>query len=313
MRWKAGRPDVSGYADRFDLPAADGSLGVTFAGVSTLLIDDGESAILTDGYFSRPGLLRVGLGRIAPDRDRITACLQRLLAASPTLIGLEAVVPVHSHFDHALDSGEVARMTGAVLVGGLSTAHVGRGAGLTEDQMLVVAPGARFSRGAWTVRMIASEHCPPDRFPGEITAPVVPPARASAYRCGEAWSIVLSHDSGPSVLVQGSAGFVPGALAGERADVVYLGVGQLGIQSEEYVETYWAETVRTVGARRAVLTHWDDFFRPLPMTPDDPPLRALPYAGDDLDATMRVLGRLADEDDVALSFPTVWRREDPWG
>lgn len=314
MRWKPGRPEVSAHADRFDLPpAADGSLGVTFAGVSTLLIDDGESAILTDGFFSRPGLLRVGLGRIAPDRERITASLQRLLAASPTLIGLEAVVPVHSHFDHALDSGEVARMTGALLVGGLSTAHVGRGAGLAEDQMLVVAPGARWNRGSWTVRMIASEHCPPDRFPGEITAPVSPPARASAYRCGEAWSIVLTHDSGPSVLVQGSAGFVPGALAGERADVVYLGVGQLGIQSEEYVEAYWAETVRTVGARRAVLTHWDDFFHPLPMTPDDPPLRALPYAGDDLDVTMRVLGRLADEDDVALSFPTVWQREDPWG
>ena len=61
-----------------------------------------------------------------------------------------------------------------------------------------------------------------------------------------------------------------------------------------------------VGARRAVLTHWDDLFRPL-----DQPLRALPYAGDDLDVTMRVLSRLADEDGVALSLPTVWRREDP--
>jgi hypothetical protein len=48
------------------------------------------------------------------------------------------------------------------------------------------------------------------------------------------------------------------------------------------------------------------------MAPDDPPLRALPYAGDDLDATMRVLTRLAAEDGIALSFPTVWRREDPW-
>jgi L-ascorbate metabolism protein UlaG (beta-lactamase superfamily) len=312
VRPRLGRPDLAPYADRFDLAAADGTLGVTFAGVSTLLLDDGDSAILTDGFFSRPGLLRVGLGRIAPDRDRITAGLQRLLAASPTLIGLEAVIPVHSHFDHALDSAHVARATGAVLAGGLSTANIGRGAGLTEDQMLVVASGTRWTRAAWSVRMIASEHCPPDRFPGDITAPVVPPAKASAYRCGEAWSIVLTHESGPSVLVQGSAGFVPGALAGERADVVYLGVGQLGLQTEEYIETYWTETVRTVGARRAVLTHWDDFFRPLPMTDQDPPLRALPYAGDDLDATMRVLDRLAAEDDVALSFPTLWRREDPW-
>ena len=61
------------------------------------------------------------------------------------------------------------------------------------------------------------------------------------------------------------------------------------------------------GARRVVLTHWDDFFRPL-----DQPLRALPYAGDDLDETLRVLGRLADEQGVALHLPTLWRREDPW-
>jgi L-ascorbate metabolism protein UlaG (beta-lactamase superfamily) len=122
----------------------------------------------------------------------------------------------------------------------------------------------------------------------------------------------VAHDSGRTALVQGSAGFVPGALAGQHAEVAYLGVGQLGLQSEEYIATYWRETVRTVGARRAVLTHWDDFFRPLPMSPEDPPLRALPYAGDDLDVTIQVLSRLAVEDGVALSFPTVWRREDPW-
>ena len=62
-----------------------------------------------------------------------------------------------------------------------------------------------------------------------------------------------------------------------------------------------------MGARRVVLTHWDDFFRPL-----DRPLRALPYAGDDLDVTMSVLGRLADEDGVALHLPRLWRLEDPW-
>lgn len=311
MRLKLGRPDLTPYAERFDLPEA-GALGVTFAGVSTLLIDDGETAILTDGFFSRPGLLPVALGQIRPDQGRISACLQRLLAASPTVIGLDAVVPVHSHFDHAMDSAEVARSTGATLVGGLSTANIGRGAGLPEDRMLILGPGSTWQRGRWTVRMTASHHCPPDRYPGEITSPLIPPARTAAYKCGEAWSIVLTHDSGPSLLVQGSAGYVAGSLAGQRAEVAYLGVGQLGIQSEEYIETYWAETVRTVGAQRAVLTHWDDFFRPLPLVEDDPPLRALPYAGDDLDVTMRVLTRLADDDGVELSFPTVWQRENPW-
>ena len=152
-----------------------------------------------------------------------------------------------------------------------------------------------------------SAHCPPDRFPGAISAPVVPPVRATAYRCGEAWSLLVAHASGRTALVQGSAGFVPGALAGHRAEVAYLGVGQLGVQPERYLEDYWTETVRAVGARRVVLTHWDDFFRSL-----EHPLRALPYAGDDLDVTMAALGRLADEDGVALHLPTAFRREDPW-
>ena len=53
--------------------------------------------------------------------------------------------------------------------------------------------------------------------------------------------------------------------------------------------------------------HWDDFFRPLTK-----PLRALPYAGDDLDVSMRVLTALADDDGVPLHLPTLWQRADPW-
>ena len=99
----------------------------------------------------------------------------------------------------------------------------------------------------------------------------------------------------------------PGHWHGHRADVVYLGVGQLGLQPERYLVDYWNEAVRAVGARRVVLIHWDDFFRPLHQ-----PLRALPYAGDDLDASMRTLTRLAAEDGVPLHLPTLWERADPW-
>jgi L-ascorbate metabolism protein UlaG (beta-lactamase superfamily) len=305
MRIRAGRPDLDQYADLFDVPAAgDTGLSVTFLGVSTLLVDDGSAAILTDGFFSRPSMAQVLLTRLAPDPARIQECLDR---AMPGLSRLEAVLPVHSHFDHALDSAYVAEHTGAVLVGGESTANLGRGHGLPEDRIVVPPPGEPLVLGPFTVTLLESHHCPPDRYPGAITEPLRPPAKAGAYRCGEAWSILVAHAGGLTALVQGSAGFVEGALAGQRADVAYLGVGQLGLQSEHYLTTYWRETVRTVGARRAVLTHWDDYFRPL-----DQPLRALPSAGDDHHVTLRVLGRLAAEDGVALSLPTVWRREDPW-
>jgi L-ascorbate metabolism protein UlaG (beta-lactamase superfamily) len=287
---------------RFAVPTATGDLSVTFLGVATLLITDGESALMTDGFFSRPGLVRVASSKLAPNLARIDEALTRMDVSS-----LSAVVPVHSHYDHVLDSAVVAERTGAQLVGGESTANVGRGHQLPMDQIRVVAAGESTDYGRFTVTHVESSHCPPDRYPGDIREPVTIPARASAYRCGEAWSLLLRHDSGRTALVQGSAGFVPGALAGRQADVVYLGVGQLGVQSEAYIQTYWEETVRTVGAQRVVLIHWDDFFRPL-----DRPLRTLPFVGDDLDVTMRTLGALASRDGVVLDLPSVWQREDPW-
>jgi L-ascorbate metabolism protein UlaG (beta-lactamase superfamily) len=301
MRLKPGRPDLDRYSHLFDVPKAAGAHGIAFLGVSTLLIDDGESALMTDGFFSRPSLLRVGLGKVAPDPARIDSVLARAGVGQ-----LEAVVPVHTHFDHALDSAVVADRTGARLVGGESAANVGRGHGLPEERIRVVGHGETLTVGSATLTFIESHHCPPDRFPGRIDGPVVPPVRASAYRCGEAWSL-LYESRGRRALIQGSAGFVAGSLAGRQAEVAYLGVGQLGVQDEDYIRTYWSETVETVGARRVVLIHWDDFFRPL-----DEPLRALPYAGDDLDVTLRVLGGLAEAQGVQLHLPTVWQREDPW-
>ena len=163
MRLKPGRPDISRYADLFAVPLAapDAPLTVTWLGVSTLLLDDGESAVLTDGFFSRPSLARVGLGRIAPSPPRIDGCLARL-----GLRRLDAVLPVHSHFDHVLDSAVVAERTGAMLVGGESTANVGRGHGLPDDRIVLAVPGEPLPFGAFDVTLIESHHCPPDRFPG---------------------------------------------------------------------------------------------------------------------------------------------------
>ncbi|ORV46555.1 MBL fold metallo-hydrolase [Mycolicibacter engbaekii] len=305
MRLKLGRPDIGRYVDRFDVPPASPAtpLSVTWLGVTSLLIDDGSSALMTDGFFSRPSLARATLGKVAPSQARIDGCLARAGARE-----LAAVIPLHSHIDHAMDSAVVAERTGAVLVGGQSTANVGRGQGLCEDRLIVAVPGAPLTLGAYDVTLVESRHCPPDRFPGVITAAVVPPVRVSAYKCGEAWSVLVAHrPSGRRLLIMGSAGFVPGSLAGRNADVVYLGIGQLGVQPRQYLVDYWNETVRAVGASTVVLTHWDDFFRPL-----SKPLRALPYAGDDLDVTMRVLSELAEADGVGLHLPTVWRREDPW-
>jgi L-ascorbate metabolism protein UlaG (beta-lactamase superfamily) len=305
MRLKLGRPDLAQYSDRFDVPAAepDAPLSATWMGVATLLLDDGSSALMTDGYFSRPSLAQVAGGKLSPSPARVDGCLARADVSR-----LEAVVPVHTHIDHVMDSALVADRTGAQLVGGESAANVGRGYGLPEDRLVAAVSGVPIELGAYEITLVQSQHCPPDRFPGVISEPLTPPVKVSAYRCGEAWSTLIQHrPSGRRLLIQGSAGYVKGALDGYRAEVVYLGVGQLGVQPRSYVSDYWTEVVRAVGARRVILIHWDDFFRPL-----SKPLRAFPYVADDLDVSIRILDELAAQDGVTLQMPTVWRREDPW-
>jgi L-ascorbate metabolism protein UlaG (beta-lactamase superfamily) len=305
MRLKLGRPDIARYSDRFDVPAAEpeAPLWATWMGVATLLLDDGSSALMTDGYFSRPSLAQVAGGKLSPSPARVDGCLARANVSR-----LAAVVPVHTHIDHVMDSALVADRTGAQLVGGESAANVGRGYGLPEDRLVAAVSGVPIELGAYEITLVESQHCPPDRFPGVISEPLTPPVKVSAYRCGEAWSTLIQHrPSGRRLLIQGSAGYVKGALDGYRAEVVYLGVGQLGVQPRSYVSDYWTEVVRAVGARRVILIHWDDFFRPL-----SKPLRAFPYVADDLDVSIRLLDELAAQDGVTLQMPTVWRREDPW-
>src|SRR3712207_5205960 len=199
--------------------------------------------VLTDGFFSRPSLPRVLLRRIAPDPGRIHEALGR---AGVTAV--DTVVPVHTHHDHALDSAAVATATQARLLGGTSAAQIGVGGGLPEDRITIGTPGRPVACGRFTQTLVESAHCPPDRYPGVIECPVVPPVRTSAYRCEKAWSILLEHASGRTALIQGSAGFVRGALTDRAAEVAYLGIGQLGHhqlghQDPGYIREYWREAV----------------------------------------------------------------------
>lgn len=77
MRPKLGRPNIARYSNRFSVPTArsDAPLSVTWMGVATLLVDDGSSALMTDGYFSRPGLARVAAGKCRRQRSGSTVAL----------------------------------------------------------------------------------------------------------------------------------------------------------------------------------------------------------------------------------------------
>lgn len=300
----ADRPDMAAFRSLFQPKAAapENGLRVTYLGVSTLLLEDGETALMTDGFFTRPGIVEVAFGRVAPDPAVIAASLARIGVRR-----LAAVIPVHSHYDHAMDSPEVARLTGALLLGSESTANIGRGWNLPETRIRVVRHGETLAFGRFQVTFLAGRHVPTLFTGGTIDAPLVPPVRASAYREGTSWVLHVAHGD-RSLVIAGSAGVLPGLMAGRRADAVFLGVGGLGQQDEAYMDAYWRETVAAVDARRVYPIHWDDFTRPL-----SEPLVALPRRLDGFDASMAFLTRRAREAGTQLRLIDPFDRFDPFG
>jgi len=274
------RPGLPQYAEhRYAQAAAPGALTATWFGVTAVLLSDGAHALFIDPFFTRPeGFFNLVRNReIAPDEALIASWLRRAGVTK-----LDAVLVSHSHYDHAMDAGVVARLTGARLLGSASTANIGRGAGLPEAQLQVVASGDAVELGSFRVTFVESKHAGATGGAptGDIVGPLAPPARYLDYRQGGTYSILVEHAQG-RVLHHGSAGFVPGVLKLRRADVVFLGIALL-----PDLPTYLAEVVDAVGARRIVPVHWDDFTRSL-----DRPLLPFPLVVD-LDGFFDAVGRL---------------------
>jgi L-ascorbate metabolism protein UlaG (beta-lactamase superfamily) len=283
-----------------------GAVTVRWTGTATLVFSDGETTWMTDGWFSRPSPLAL-LGKIAPDLDAIERGL-----ANNGVTKLAVVFPVHSHYDHAMDAPEVARRTGALLLGSESTANIARGWKLDERQIKVVRDRELLLVGQFVIRPIVSRHF---EFPDpamreralgdpDITEPLVPPVGAFEYKVGEAYVLHVAHPKG-SWLVVGSAGYVEGALEGFSADVVFLGTGGLGSQSEDYREAYWRETVEPVHATRVIPIHWDSLTGPIE-GPFRGPARALGFLSSGNDETLAFL-KAKEAANPGIAFQTLPR------
>jgi L-ascorbate metabolism protein UlaG (beta-lactamase superfamily) len=183
---------------------------------------------------------------------------------------------------------------------------VGRGWKLPEGQIVVAQLGQPMRFGRFVVTLLPGRHAPTGFTGGAIDQPLVPPARAIDYKEGQSYAILVQHE-GRSLLINGSAGFVPGALAGVRADVVLLGIGTLGTQNDAYRQAYWQEVVGAVRARRVIPIHWDDFWIPV-----DRGLQPMAAPLDRFGDSMAFLQSRAAQAGVDLRMPVQWEPMDPW-
>ncbi len=238
------------------------SVTATWLGVSTLLFDDGDTQLLIDGFISRPTLSEILLQQPV-DSD---AAMINYVLNEYRLGRLAAIIPVHSHFDHAMDIGAIANRSSASILGSESTANIARGAGVPEDQIVIVGDGDEYSFGEFSVKLIESLHGPVGwrgqvPLAGSIDEPLVLPAPVVAWRAGRSYSIVIGHPLGTTI-VQGSAGFIEGTLDEIQADVVMLGVGLLERLGRDHAQAYWRALVTATDAKFVIPIHFDDYTKP---------------------------------------------------
>ena len=111
---------------------------------------------------------------------------------------------MHSHYDHAMDAPEVARRTGAVLLGPESAVNIGCGWGLDASPIRVVNDREKIQLGRFQLMPIESRHF---QFPDpemheralgdpDIAESLVPPVAVFDYKVGKAYSLHVTHPHG---------------------------------------------------------------------------------------------------------------------
>lgn len=296
--------------DRPDLDAIDwqplndpeprpDAVTATWFGVATVLFDDGDTQILIDGFFSRPSLADL----VFDVPVKSNAAHINYVMDEYRLRRLAAIIPAHSHFDHAMDIGAIANRSSASILGSESTANIARGAGVPEDQIIAAKTNVDYSFGDFSVRLIDSVHAPigwggATPLAGTIDVPLQLPAAVSAWREGGSYTIIVSHTQGTTI-VNASAGFRAGVLDAVRADVVMLGVWGLSNLGRDYTTDYWQSLVTATGAKRVFPIHFGDYSRPFGE------IKASPRILDDFGDTARWL------DDIRQVWDTNTRLQLP--
>ena len=294
-----------------DTNPSNSDIKIQFVGVSTLVISDDSTTIMTDGFFSRFRSSDMLFGEIEPQKEDIKWAVDKL-----AINQLDAILVVHSHFDHAMDAPEVAKLTGAPMYGSESTANIGRGWNLPENQIKVFQDRQPMQFGKFKVTPILSNHfvfanaAVKEQALGgsqEITAPLIPPVSALDYKMGGAYSFLFEHPKG-SFLLQSSAGWKSGSLAGIQVDKVILGIGGIGSQTTDYQTTYFKELVDVVNAKHIYLIHWDAFAGSIRQPIQGPSLFLDWYAGSMIKGFEAVEREVAKRPHLKVNLLPQWEK-----
>jgi L-ascorbate metabolism protein UlaG (beta-lactamase superfamily) len=242
-----------------------GQVRLRWLGTAGFEIEHDGWVVLIDPYLTRASLGRCVSRQLAPD----------LAAIRRGVGGADAIVCGHTHFDHVLDVPAIARFSGARVFGSRSAVNLCRAAGIPEKQLVDVqsATGRSVTRaevGPFSLRFVPSCHSPllagRVPYPGDIVDCDQVPHTMHGFRCGAVFG-VLVEVAGRRIYHAGSANLDDGAAPSLTGVDLLL----LCVAGWHTTAHFPERMLRAVSPANVLLSHWDNFFRPL-----DEPVHALP-------------------------------------
>ncbi len=182
-------------------PAGPHEVELTWMSIANWYFKLGSLRIVMDGYITRvPTDVFVPSPLFPADRFTTTnrpwpvdvAAVERVHDALSAGGQLDYLLAGHSHFDHTYDTATWSALTGAPIIGGLSTCFQAQAMGLPAGRCLRVDGGERIDLGSGvTIRVVRWNHSgnasnPYQHFARELSAPPVPDPVTGGWHAGVA-------------------------------------------------------------------------------------------------------------------------------
>lgn len=153
-------------------PAAARPVRFTWLGVTGWLMETPAGAALLDAYVSRPPFPAGGT-----TGEGLALYRRFVAAARPGRI--RWIFVGHSHSDHAIDTGTLARETGAQVFGSQTTCFIAQAQGLPPERCTVLGGGETLDLGRLEVKVARILHTAPTSAVGAYATLGAPPADLS--------------------------------------------------------------------------------------------------------------------------------------
>ena len=173
---------------------------MTWMSIANWYFRIGDLRIVMDGYITRlpgppfffapPGDPGDIYGLTLGPRSVDTPAVSRVVGAVLEDAKLDYLLAGHSHFDHSWDTPTWSRLTGAPIIGGLSTCLQATSQNLPAGRCKVILGGERLDLGnGVTVRVVRFNHSgnntnPIQHFARELSAPPTPDPVLGGFRGG---------------------------------------------------------------------------------------------------------------------------------